>query len=156
MLRHLFIAFIVFTNLYANAQKAYKYPIAPKDSVFNDYFDTTIYDPYQWMENPDDFRLTEWMEAQKRITKKQGNKHTKIWTLRAQIGMMYSKISGERIEGYVEKEDKYKSKYEFNYKYKSYRRTPDLLYRKRGTSHFKTLVRIKKFQSEKDKNVNNY
>ena len=63
---------IVFALLFTASfsQKKHDYPIAPKDSTMDVYFNTSIADPYQWMENPDDPRLILWLEEQGDITKK--------------------------------------------------------------------------------------
>lgn len=50
------------------SQKAWDYPLAPKDSVVDNYHGTQISDPYQWMENPEDSRLKKWLEDEVRLT----------------------------------------------------------------------------------------
>jgi prolyl oligopeptidase len=131
------------------AQKIYEYPVTPKDSVYNTYFDTTIYDPYQWMENPNDIRLAEWLDSQNRIKEKQSRKQLKKQTLRAQIATMYNAVEKEKLKDYVKETRENLSKYVFDTKLISWNRPPDLLYKKRGDSFYKTLIRIKKFQENK-------
>ncbi|MDY6801057.1 MAG: hypothetical protein SVU94_07510 [Bacteroidota bacterium] len=82
------------------AQKTYKYPQAPKDSVVDTYFGESIADPYQWMENPDDERLSAWIKEQQKLTKKLENQQTKVWTLRNQIAAMYYGVSEENTRSY--------------------------------------------------------
>ncbi len=137
----------------ANSQKKYKYPIAPKDSTFDYYFSDTIYDPYQWMENPSDPRLNDWFEKQKRIIDKQENKQTQIWTLRSRIATIYTEIESEKIEGYVEK-DKKEDEIRFYFKTESRDddQTPDLFYKKDKNDNYKYLVKIKTFKRNKKDN----
>ncbi len=151
--RTILVTSLIFFATFAISQKSYEYPVAPKDTVFDVYFEDTVSDPYQWMENPDDPRLSEWLDEQKKITKKQSNKQTQIWTLRNQIATMYNKVRSEKTDSYVKKEKGSKSKYLFKYEYRSLGRSADLLYRKRTDSNFKTLVKIKNFQDGKDDKV---
>lgn len=153
MSKFLLLAIFACSIFTANSQKTYKYSIAPKDSVVDIYFSDTIFDPYQWMENPSDPRLKDWIDDQKKLTEKLGHKQTQIWTLREQIATMYSNIEREKIEGYVEKEEKNKDRYEFKDKYIEYNRAPDLLYKKNSDSNYKYLIKIKEFRNTKDDNV---
>lgn len=45
-----------------------RYPIAPISDNTNNFFDTIIDDPYQWLENNNDHRTQKWIEEQKRYT----------------------------------------------------------------------------------------
>jgi len=148
----LFITIILFTTI-AHGQKVYDYPIAPKDSSVNTYFESTIADPYQWMENPTDPRLLTWLEAQKKITRKQGRQQINKSTLQAQVASMFVDVREEKIEGYVDKVEKEEDKYEFKFEYDSYKRVPDLLYRKTDDGNFQYLVRIKDFRKTKSDNL---
>jgi prolyl oligopeptidase PreP (S9A serine peptidase family) len=96
--RLLIIVFFVFYASVSGAQKTNVYPKAPKDSIVDIYFETPIIDPYQWMENPDDPRLTDWLESQKKITKREANKHVKVWTLEAQIASLFNDIEKKTID----------------------------------------------------------
>jgi len=154
MLKNLLNILFVFSCIFASAQKLYKYAPTSKGPTINHYFDSAIYDPYQWMENPNDPRLQDWLETQKNFTEKQGNKASHFWTLRTQIATMYTQSSEELKEGYIGKKDQYKSKYEFKTNYTNYSKTPDLLYRLRGRGdNYKLLIRIKDFRHEKGENV---
>ncbi len=135
------------------AQKRYKYPITPKDSVVNIYFKTPVSDPYQWMENPNDPRLEEWLEAERKITNKEANSHTKEWTLRAQLATLYNDIENEKLEGYVEKDPSKIAKYEFDFVTNSDSRAPDFRYRKGKTGNYRMLIRSKDFRLSKDDNI---
>lgn len=153
MLKYLLALFSVFILNDSFAQKLYKYPKSPKDSSFIDvYFDSIVKDPYQWMENPNDSRLTEWISLQNKITVKEGHKHIKVRVLRAQIASLYSHVKIKTVDGYI-KSKKKKSKYEFEYESKGYDRSPNLTYRLRGTKIFYTLVKNKDFKKEKDDHV---
>lgn len=152
MYRYLLLAFALFQTLLSYAQKTYDYPVTPKDSVIDIYFDSAIYDPYQWMENPDDPRLAAWLDAQKKITRRQENSHTKEWSLKAQIGTMYRNIKRETHDGYIKAKDEDKSKYEFKYDYKRLDRSADLLYRPRGAGNYRMLMKMKDFRRDKSDN----
>ena len=56
-------------------QKTYNYPNAIKESTEDVYFDSSIGDPYQWMENSNSHKLLDWLEIQSKLTKKIKNKH---------------------------------------------------------------------------------
>lgn len=146
------LLFLVLGFVYISvfSQKQYKYPTVTKDATFDAYFNDTVYDPYQWMENRQDERLEEWLNGQEKITKKQSNKQTKFWTLKNQISTMYNRVRTERTDTYVKKNKETKSKYLFKYNYSSYKRSADLLYKKRTDSNFKTLVKVKNFKRSKD------
>lgn len=139
-------------SVHLQAQKTYEYPLAPKDSVVDTYFGESIADPYQWMENPDDERLSAWIKEQQKLTKKLENQQTKVWTLRNQIAAMYYGVSEENTRSY-QKVNRQKSEYLFKYNFISSKRSPDLQYRKRGNTNYKTLVKIKDFRKDKDDNV---
>ncbi|KXX67050.1 prolyl oligopeptidase family serine peptidase [Flammeovirga sp. SJP92] len=147
------IIFLFFSHLAVFAQKEYKYPLAPKGDFTDVYFDTTITDPYQWMENPSDLRLNVWLEQQGKLTKKEENSHTRSATLKEQIASLYVDVKQKRMKSYVERERKLKSKYEFKNVFKNVSRTPDISYRLRGKGNFKTLVKVKDFQKNKGDNV---
>ena len=153
VLKCLLTVFLGLNFVSSYAQKVYKYPSPPKDTAIDVYFETSINDPYQWMENPNDPRLSEWLESQAKISKKEGNKHKKVLTLRAQIASLYNDVKQKRMEGYVEKSGNPKSKYEFDYKFKNLDRFPDLRYRLRGKEFYKTLVKTKSFRLNKNDNV---
>ncbi|WAC03164.1 hypothetical protein N7U66_06055 [Lacinutrix neustonica] len=77
----LILGFISVTS----AQKKQEYPIAPKDSIEDTYFGETIKDPYQWMENPEDPRLLDWLDKQEKLTRRQKKKYVKSWKLRSRL-----------------------------------------------------------------------
>ena len=63
---------------------------------------------------------------------------------------MYKHVDEEITDDYVERNDKLKSKYEFDYKIIKYDRVPDLIYRLRGEDKYKTLVKTRDFGYGKD------
>ncbi|MEH0155392.1 prolyl oligopeptidase family serine peptidase [Limibacter armeniacum] len=146
-----FTLFLLSYSLFA--QKAYKYPIAAKDSVTDEYHGVLVRDPYQWMENSNDPRLTEWVENQKQITKREVNRQTHVWDLRAQLASMYFDTRRTETDEYAEQNYKLKSKYYFKDKFTSTEKTPDLLYRREGESNYQYLVRIKDFRQSKHDNL---
>lgn len=154
MLKKVFTSiFICLLFIYTSAQKKYDYPECLKDSTFDIYFNDTISYPYQWLEDGTGEKFNEWIHAQEKLTQKQQNRQTNVWTLRAQISAMYNKVEEETNESYIVKDDKYKSKYVFETKYKSYKKTPDILYKKRGETNYKSLIKIKDFRHDKYDNV---
>lgn len=134
------------------AQKRLSYPVAPKDSTFDKYFETIIKDPYQWMENPADPRLQTWVESQKQLTKKISNNHTRESNLHAQISALYHKSKREIADEYVNQKSEIKSKYVFEHKVPHHGRFPDLKYKLRG-SYLKTLVKRSDFEYGKEDQI---
>lgn len=154
MLKTAFIVPFIFSyslTISSFAQKMYEYPTAPKDSTISHYFDTEVPDPYQWMENPNDPRLSEWLENQQKLTKKEEHRHTQVWVLRKQLWTMYAKTKEESTTEDNDKEDK--NKYVFSYEYRRYDRPPDLLYKNKGLSNYRLLMKIQDFQKDKHDNV---
>ncbi len=143
---------LLFCSLAANmssAQKVNKYPIAPKDSTVNVYFSTVISDPYQWMEDPNDSRLSDWLAEQKKITRRHGSQQVKKHVLSEQIGTMYQYVERRNNENLIPKSKANNNNYEFKFESREYSRTPDLLYRRVGATNYRYLVRIKNFTKEK-------
>lgn len=153
MYKHLLPILFIFSLSSSYAQKAYKYPVAARDSTMDVYFNTQIQDPYQWMENPNDPRLAEWLELQKKISKKTENNQTRKRTLRAQIASLYYAVKEDTLDGFDKSNKKSENKYEFEYDYIGYNRTPNLRYRLNDKGNFITLVDTKKFRLEKDDNI---
>lgn len=153
MFKH-FIIILLFLNAGISfSQKIYQYPNAPKESTTDIYFDTSIDDPYQWMENPNDPRLEDWLNSQKKIISKEKRKTSDLSTLRAQIYSLFKDVKKKTIDGYVRRDKESQSKYVFKNKFKDYSRFPDLKYKLREKGYFKTLVNIKDFKIGKDDNV---
>ncbi|MCL6296431.1 prolyl oligopeptidase family serine peptidase [Jejuia spongiicola] len=148
-----FILILIANHYLSFGQKTYNYPNAIKESTEDVYFDSSIGDPYQWMENSNSPKLLDWLEIQSKLTKKIKNKHLSTLALRNQIGTMYNYVEREQLEGYIEKEKVDKSKYEFKYKTRSSNRFPDLLYRVRGEGNYKMLVDVKKLRKDKNDHI---
>lgn len=152
-MKKILLIIIVINALGSFAQKNYVYPIAPNDSIVNEYFDTKISDPYQWMENPDDPRLLVWINSQKALTQKQSNKQTRVWDLRAQIASIYNDVKTDTADNFKKTDSKLKSKYVFTYELIRDNRARDLLYRLRKESMDRYLVKIKDFKLGKKDHV---
>ncbi len=154
-MKYLLSFFVLSVTINVLAQKKYTYPLAPKDDITNVYFENTIEDPYQWMENPDDPRLETWLKAQQKLVTREEKKYVKAWTLRNQIATMYSGNRSKQKTTYKEQEeaDSLKSKYEFKYRRSSTSRFPDYLYRLKGKKNYKRLVQIKDLQKQTDDNI---
>ncbi|MBT28607.1 MAG: hypothetical protein CMO01_03020 [Thalassobius sp.] len=133
------------------AQKAYQYPTAPKDATTDTYFNESIEDPYQWMENPTDPRLEEWLSAQKSITKKQSSKNTRIRELQLQLSSMYHDVRRESTKQF-EKEETL-AKYEFEDSETDINKLPDLLYKLSAKGNFKLLAKANWFKKDKNDHV---
>ena len=48
--------------------KVKDYPEVRKDDVSDDYFGTTVKDPYRWLENDTSAETAEWVKAQNEVT----------------------------------------------------------------------------------------
>ncbi len=150
-MRLLFALLISLSYQLIDAQKIHTYPIAPKDTIVDIYFSDRIEDPYQWMENPEDIRLSAWLEEQKDLTKKLSRKQSRKLLLEKQLRSMYNDMDRESLYTFENKNKKNKVKYIFKNKWNSYSKSPDLLYKKKNDTNFKYLVRSKDFiQSKKD------
>jgi prolyl oligopeptidase len=145
---------LVILSTSSYSQKANKYPSTPKDSTFDIYFETKIDDPYQWMENLNDPRLTDWLAAQKKITDKQDRQQIHKESLLRQIVSIYRNSDRELRDDYIEKKNKIKILFEFKYESSDYDKTGDLLYRPKGQGNtYKYLVKIKNFSKYKNDKV---
>ena len=148
-----FLLLFIIATPTAFAQKSFEYVSAPKDNTEDIYFDTTISDPYQWMENPQDPRLQVWLEEQEKFTNKIKSKYLKTFDLKAQISAMYYGIKNKEVDRFTEKDSEFNSKYEFEYKVQSSNSNPNLLFRLRDQGNFMTLVDTKSFMKSKDDNI---
>lgn len=59
---------MLITSSCAEQTISFDYPEARKDTIVEVYHDTTIADPYRWLENPDSEETKQWVEAQNKIT----------------------------------------------------------------------------------------
>ncbi|MBN1651180.1 MAG: S9 family peptidase [Bacteroidales bacterium] len=135
------------------AQKSYKYPITPKDSIVDMYFNEQIYDPYQWMENPNDPRLGDWLDAQNAITKKQANQQTRYWELRKQIASMYNDVNESTMDDYIKTDAKLLNKYVFEKRWNKNHSSPDLLYKLRDGKMFRTLIEGQRLSPDENDHI---
>ena len=132
------------------SQKEFDYPLAPKDSTTDIYFDEEVKDPFQWMENPADPRLVVWLDEQQAFTKKISKKQTHLWDLRAQLVSMYHDVNRDKTSSFQERNQKFTSKYEFDEKLTNYNKSRDLLYKHRDRTNFRLLIRAKDYLKQKD------
>ncbi|PLX15000.1 MAG: hypothetical protein C0599_17765 [Salinivirgaceae bacterium] len=142
------IALLAYITLYA--QKTYKYPIAPKDSIYDSYFDTIIYDPYQWMENPNDPRLTDWLKQQKKINNKQSRRQTRKQTLYTQWLYLNFDIKRKKIENNINRKSEEPIKYVFDRYTYNLRKTKNLRYRRKESSVYHKLIETDNYKKNKD------
>ena len=143
-----FIFLIILSSSYG--QKTHDYLLAPNDSIDNVYFSNTIQDPYQWMENGDDARLTEWLESQDKLARKIKKRNFTTNSLKGKISAMYYGVRENIIDGYVKKDAESISKYQFKYKSRNSDRSPDLLYRLRDKGNYQRLIEVKDYMNDKD------
>lgn len=155
MLQIRFCLLLFFTIGLSYAQKEYDYVLAPQDSITDIYFNVTIKDPYQWMEDVTDVRMADWLDYQTKLIRKTKNKLS-IMPLRDQMGTMFHGVREKDIKTNLADDKTEKSKYEFDFKHQNFNRSPNLLYRLRGAKNYKRLVDTRKFVSDKDDNINIY
>jgi prolyl oligopeptidase len=148
------LMFIILLSFFKSfSQKTYEYPEASKDSIFDVYFGDSIYDPYQWMENPADPRLTMWLENQKSLTSKLDRQQIRRSTLRQQIASIYSDSKSEMKDNVAVEDKSYDDLWEFRYDYPNDSETRNLQYRKNDQGNFLTLIDSKKLKKYKGENV---
>ncbi|MDX9848340.1 MAG: prolyl oligopeptidase family serine peptidase [Tenuifilaceae bacterium] len=154
MKKNLFLAILAFASFIAFGQKANKYPVAPMDTTQNTYHDSiTINDPYQWMENPEDPRLTVWLEEQKRLTDKLSHQQVRKNTLHAQLASIFHNYESDYKDDELEKKEEEDIVYEFKIEASESKKSPDLYFRKRGTSNYRYLLRAKDLVKDKSDRV---
>jgi prolyl oligopeptidase len=154
MKKNLFLAILAFASIIAFGQKANKYPVAPKDTTQNTYHDSiTIHDPYQWMENPEDPRLTAWLEEQKKLTDRLSRQQVRKNTLKTQLISMYHDYDTIPKNGLDKKKGQVLSKYEFITDKTEIKKSSDLYYRKSGNTNYRYLLRVKDLVKEKNDRV---
>jgi prolyl oligopeptidase len=49
-------------------QAEMRYPVAEKQQVTDDYFGTTVADPYRWLEDDTTKAVSDWVEAENEVT----------------------------------------------------------------------------------------
>ena len=154
MKKNLFLAILAFASIIAFGQKANKYPVAPKDTTQNTYHDSiTIHDPYQWMENPEDPRLTAWLEEQKKLTERLSRQQVRKNTLKTQIGKMYYDYESTINEDLIKTKEAPKPKYLFKPEASENKKSPDLYYKKNDGSNYRYLIKSKDLIKEKNDRV---
>jgi prolyl oligopeptidase len=62
------LLFCVLFALSVSAQVKLKYPQAKMGDQKDNYFGTTVADPYRWLEDPDSAETTAWVEAENKLT----------------------------------------------------------------------------------------
>ena len=138
-------------NIYC--QKTFDYPVARKDSTTNIYFQETIEDPYQWMENPDHPDLQNWLEEQEKLTKAQSSKQTRVWDLRSQIASMYHNVRREKTDDYTELDAKFEAKFDTKTDWNPYTGSMDFLYKFKDKKNWKKLISGKDLSENKTDHI---
>ncbi len=154
-MRYFVLAIFIWMQSLVFGQKTFEYPRAPKDTTFSrTYHDTTIYDPYHWMEDPTDPRLEPWLEEQYKLTEKLDRKQRDRGILHSQIAAIYHNVYYKATDEYNrKKETDKKEKYEFKFKKKKNSETPSILYKKPGETVFQYLMKVKDFRYDKEDNI---
>ncbi|WP_268121776.1 prolyl oligopeptidase family serine peptidase [Roseivirga pacifica] len=141
------------TSSHLFGQKTYIYPSPPKEDTKNTYFDTTIVDPYQWMENPEDERLKDWLKEQAKITRRNDRGQDKKDLLHSQLSQIYYGIDFEVLIDFEPKQVKDTAKIKFSISNQGADRTPNLVYRMGDQTTYQTLVRVRDFRDKRGDNV---
>ncbi len=66
----LFLILVLFSAMMMSCmqEKKIEYPVTAKGDQVDDYFGTTVADPYRWLEDDNSAETAEWVEAQNKIT----------------------------------------------------------------------------------------
>lgn len=144
--------FLVLTFFVTEAQKQYDYPEVEAEMITDIYFEDSIADPYQWMENPQDPRLESWLEEQSKLIEKEERKQRYEDVLYKQLRSMYVDVD-EYIDDEDGHRDKFVSKYQFKSKNSRVDRTPDLYVREKGNKNYRLLVKIKDLRHSRNEKV---
>ncbi len=67
-MRHFFTLFSLLFSISAMAQNNINYPFSEKQDIKNDYFGTTIKDPYRWLEDDNAPETKAWVDKQNEVT----------------------------------------------------------------------------------------
>jgi prolyl oligopeptidase len=130
-------------------QKQYIYPSAAQDTTTNTYFGYVVHDPYQWMESGTDPRLVTWLEAEQDFTNKIASRQTHKWDLRAQIVSMYHDVDRDKTKNFAKRNEQFTSKYDFDEVFTDYKKSSDLLFKRRDEKNFRMLIKAKDYIKQK-------
>ena len=147
------ILLIAFTFYFVQGQKHYEYPIAPVDETVETYFGDSIADPYRWMENPEDIRLTTWLKSQSGLIHKEERHQNYEDVLETQIRSMYADSNSYGSDETIRIFEKNYGKYAFKNKYSRIDRYPDIYYKLSGEDKYKLLVKIKDLKLSREDQV---
>ena len=96
----LFVSAFIIIILHQKAPEELRYPITPRGTVLDTYFDTTISDPYRWLEDDYSKKTKAWVTKQNAFTnaymrkipyrRKIEKRLTEIWDYPSQ-GMPFKK-----------------------------------------------------------------
>ena len=64
----LFLIIFFIVALHKNFPENINYPFSTQDAVIDKYFDTTIVDPYRWLEDDYSSKTESWVEKQNAVT----------------------------------------------------------------------------------------
>jgi prolyl oligopeptidase len=68
MRKSIFLFFIALLTLSVHIRAQIKYPVTVKGTVTDDYFGTTIADPYRWLEDDNSEETKSWVNSQNQVT----------------------------------------------------------------------------------------
>lgn len=147
-----FFILLLHLSLHVCSQRI-EYPIAQKDSVIDELFNKKIYDPYRWMEHPDDSRLYDWLSDQDKISKKYGRQLKYSYELESQLKNLIigTKFNAFDYLEYEEKKDN--SKYEVFRETREMNQPPNIYYKEKDSEQDFLLAKAKNFRYNKSDNV---
>lgn len=67
-MKQLLFSFLALTLMMSCSEKPIKYPATQKVDVKDDYFGTTVEDPYRWLEDDNSSETAEWVKKQNELT----------------------------------------------------------------------------------------
>lgn len=150
MKNNLSLILAICSVLTLTAQRKMTYPAAFKDTTSTIHHDTSIMDPYQYMENLKDDRLLSWIDQQEKLTKKMENKMSNREYIMDSAFFFYKTNSTSLVDEDTEGDVK---KYDFKFKLKSEDRSKDLMYKKEDDLVYSTLVSIKDLQRNSEDKI---
>ncbi len=149
-MKRLIIIIPILVNIIGYTQ-SFNYPIAPEEFSSNNYHGKEIIDPYQWMENSSDPRLSLWLKDQAEVTKKYERSLVYSYELAEQIKNTSDVFYAEN-EDDEEPEEPEKTFY-FALGSLNTTATNDLYYKRGKNGNYSKLIETKNFKKFKSDNV---
>jgi prolyl oligopeptidase len=133
--------FLFFLPLVFNAQKAYEYPVAEKSDVNDEYFGTTITDPFRYLEDANSPKTVAWLEEEAKFCAKYSKKISLTDGIYAKL-LKYSYIDFKPLTK--------RGKYYFTFKNDEEGEAPSLYYQENlNDEKSKLIVSVDNFKTNK-------